>query len=169
MELPEGWITYEQLRERNRRYRIPFTYAAVQMGAMANWPSPDALAKHRELVLKQYIPEDWIERDRPKRRSHIMKEILMLQPKGPRVLVKRIDAPKPASSTIIIPETVESEKSCYALVLAVGKAVTEDIKVADTVLLAAYSGGNSVTVELDGETLEAQIVMQDDILAVVIE
>jgi co-chaperonin GroES (HSP10) len=92
----------------------------------------------------------------------------MLQPRGPRVLVKRIDAPKPTSSTIIIPETVDGEKSCYAIVLAVGNKITEDIKVADTVILAAYCG-SPVQVELDGEMLDAMIVMQDDVLAVVEE
>ena len=92
----------------------------------------------------------------------------MLQPMGPRVLVKRVDAPKPASSTIIIPESVDGEKSCYAVVLAVGKGVTENIKVADTVILTAYCG-SPCNVELDGEMLEAQIVMESDVLAVVEE
>jgi len=91
----------------------------------------------------------------------------MLQPRGPRVLVKRIDAPKLTSSTIIIPDTVDGEKSCYAIVLAVGNKV-EDIKVADTVILGAYCG-SPVQVELDGEALDALIVMQDDVLAVVEE
>ena len=92
----------------------------------------------------------------------------MLQPRGPRLLVKRIDAPKPSSSTIIIPETIDGEKSCYALVLAVGNKVTEDIKVADTVILAQYCG-SPVQVDLDGELLDAQIVMEQDVLAVVAE
>jgi len=92
----------------------------------------------------------------------------MLQPRGPRLLVKRIDAPKPASSLLVIPETVDGEKSCYALVLAIGNKITEDIKVADTVILAQYCG-SPVQVELDGEMLDASIIMQDDVLAVVTE
>jgi co-chaperonin GroES (HSP10) len=98
---------------------------------------------------------------------YIKKEIPMLQPRGPRVLVKRIDAPKP-QTTLIIPETVDGEKSCYALVLAIGNKITEDIKVADTVILTSYCG-SPVQVELDGETLDALIVMQDDVLAVVVD
>ena len=94
------------------------------------------------------------------------KEILMLQPRGPRVLVKRIDAPKPSSSTLIIPDSADGEKSCYAVVLAVGNKVSEDIKVADTVILASYCG-SPVQVELEGEMLEAAIVMESDVLAVV--
>jgi chaperonin GroES len=92
----------------------------------------------------------------------------MLRPIGARLLVKRIDAPKLTSSTIIIPETAEDEKSAFALVIAVGSKVTEAISVADTVLLSKYSGA-PVTVELDGETLEADIVMQDDVLGVLKE
>lgn len=92
----------------------------------------------------------------------------MLRPVGPRVLVKRIDAPKPKSSLIEIPETVDGEKSCYGIVLAIGDKITEDIKVADTVILGQYSG-SPVKVELDGEMLDAQVVMQDDVLAVVEE
>ena len=92
----------------------------------------------------------------------------MLQPLGARLLVKRIDAPRPTSSLIEIPETVDGEKSCYAVVLAVGTKVVEAVKVADTIILAQYSG-SPATVELDGEMLDATIVMQDDVLAVVTE
>jgi chaperonin GroES len=89
----------------------------------------------------------------------------MIQPIGPRVLVKRIDAPKPTSSTIIIPESVDGEKSNFALVLAVGTGVREDIKVADTVVLAQYCG-SPLTTELDGEVLEAHMVTEADVLGV---
>jgi len=92
----------------------------------------------------------------------------MLQPLGARLLVKRIDAPRPTSSLIEIPETVDGEKSCYAVVLAVGTKVVEAVKVADTIILAQYSG-SPATVELDGEMLDACIVMEDDVLAVVEE
>lgn len=89
----------------------------------------------------------------------------MLKPIGPRLLVKRIDEPRPTSETIIIPDVVESEASAFAIVLAIGTKVTEDIKVADTVVLSKYSGA-PVTVELDGEKLDAAIVMQDDVLGI---
>lgn len=98
----------------------------------------------------------------------------MLKPTGYRVLVKRIDAPKPTSTLIEIPDTADGEKSPYALVLAVSSKIT-DVKVADTVILAPYCG-SPVTVELDGEKIEAQVVMHDqrpgqtdDVLAVVEE
>jgi co-chaperonin GroES (HSP10) len=141
---------------------VPLTYGSVQM--MASWEGTQAAREKR--LAERVAHTVFAERDRPKRRYHPMKEILMLQPRGPRLLVKRIDAPKPTSSTIIIPETVDGEKSCYALVLAVGNKVVGDVKVADTVILARYCG-SPVEVELDGETLEAQIVMEDDVLAVV--
>jgi chaperonin GroES len=92
----------------------------------------------------------------------------MLKPIGPRVLVKRIDEPRPQSELIIVPDVVESEASAFAIVLAVGTKVTEDINVADTVVLSKYAGA-PVTVELDGERLEAIIVMQDDVLGIVKE
>ena len=100
--------------------------------------------------------------------TYVMEEVLMLRPNGARVLVKRIDAPKPKSSLIEIPDTVDGEQSCYAVVLAVGPKVTEDVKVADTVILGPYSGA-SVKVELAGEEIEASLVMQNDVLAVVEE
>lgn len=89
----------------------------------------------------------------------------MIQPVGPRVLVKLVDAPKLQSETIIIPDVVEAEASPWAVVLAVGTKVREDIHVADTVVLAKYSGA-PVTVDLDGEKLEAIIVMEADVLGV---
>jgi co-chaperonin GroES (HSP10) len=99
------------------------------------------------------------------RKCHLMKEILMLQPRGPRLLVKRIEAPKPESTLVVIPDTIEQRESMYALVIAVGNKV-EGVSVADTVILTAYSG-SPVEVDLDGEKIEALIVMSDDVLAVV--
>jgi co-chaperonin GroES (HSP10) len=90
----------------------------------------------------------------------------MLSPRGPRVLVKRLEAPKQESQLIEIPDTIQQQESVYALVLAVGNKVSEAIAVADTVILAHYSG-SPVEVDLDGETIDAVIVMLDDVLAVV--
>lgn len=90
----------------------------------------------------------------------------MLLPRGLRLLVKRLEAPKPATQLIEIPESIAGEESMYALVLAVGNKVNEEIKVADTVILAKYSG-SPVEVDLDGEMIDALIVMLDDVLAVV--
>jgi len=129
--------------------------------------TPFDAEKYRRERLAEFMPATLFD-TRPTRRTHIMKEILMLQPRGPRLLVKRIDAPKPASQLLVIPETIDGEASNYALVLAVGNKVTEDIKVADTVILTPYCG-SPVSVELDGEMLEAQIVMEADVLGVVTE
>jgi co-chaperonin GroES (HSP10) len=92
----------------------------------------------------------------------------MLSPRGLRLLVKRLEAPKPESQLIEIPETIAAEESVYALVLAVSDKISEEIVVADTVILAKYSG-SPVTVDLDGEQIDALIVMLDDVLAVVEE
>lgn len=137
----------------------------IGMRAMKMNPGPEELAEFRRSRLRELLPTNLFA-DVAKRKTYRMKELLMLQPMGPRVLVKRIDAPRPTSSTLIIPETVDGEKSCYAIVLAVGNKITENIKVADTVILTAYCG-SPVQVLLEGETLDALVVMESDILAVV--
>lgn len=124
----------------------------------------ETLEDWRQSVLAQALPKQMFSTSSKK--FYLMKEVLMLQPRGSRLLVKRIDTPKPTSSLLVIPETVDGEASCYAIVLAIGNKVSEDVKVADTVILAKYCG-SPVNVELDGETLEAQIVMEEDVLAVV--
>ncbi len=123
---------------------------------------PQFLAEYRRARLAEYLPKALFK----VRRSHLMKEILMLRPNGPRLLVKRMDAPKPTSSLIEIPDTVDGEASLYALVLAVGTKCTENVNVADTVILKQYVGA-PVTVTLDDETIDALIVMEEDVLAVV--
>jgi co-chaperonin GroES (HSP10) len=92
----------------------------------------------------------------------------MLQPHGNRLLVKRIEAPKPESDLIVVPDTIEQRESMYALVLAVGSKVTEAIAVADTVILTAYCG-SPADVDFDGEQIDAIIVMSDDVLAIIDE
>jgi len=119
--------------------------------------------KYRSERIREVVPDELF--PKPTRKSHRMKELLMIQPVGPRVLVKLVDAPKLQSETIIIPDVVEAEASPWAVVLAVGTKVREDIHVADTVVLAKYSGA-PVTVDLDGEKLEAIIVMEADVLGV---
>lgn len=89
----------------------------------------------------------------------------MLKPMGTRILVKRMEQPKLKSETIIIPDSVDAEGSPYALVLAVGPGCTGHVKVADTVILSKYTGA-PVSVTLDGETMEALIVPEEDVLAV---
>lgn len=121
--------------------------------------------EYLRLRLAEYIPATLFNSPRRVRRAYLMKEILMLKPSGNRILVKRIDAPKPQSSLIEIPDTVESEESLYALVLAVGNKVQEAVEPGQVVVLAKYVG-TPVTVDLDGEELEAMVVVMDDVLAV---
>jgi co-chaperonin GroES (HSP10) len=97
---------------------------------------------------------------------HLIQGVLMLKPHGPRYLVKRMDPERPTSSSIIIPDTIDGEGSLFALVLAVGTRCHEDVEVADTVVLQKYVGA-PVSVDFDGEHLDALIVMEDDILGVV--
>jgi len=139
----------------------------IGIRAMKMNPTPELLAEFRRSPFRELLPMNLFA-NVARRTTYHMKELLMLKPMGPRVLVKRVDAPKPTSSTIIIPETVDGETSHYAVVLAVGNKLAEDIKVADTVILAAYCG-SPVQVELEGEILDAIVVMESDILAVVEE
>ena len=89
---------------------------------------------------------------------------------GPRVLVRPIDPPRPKSSLLYIPETVEAESSPYALVVSVGSGALLrdgtrrplDVKPGDTVIVKKYSLNG---VEVNGEP--CAVVMESDILAVV--
>jgi co-chaperonin GroES (HSP10) len=83
-------------------------------------------------------------------------------------VVKRLEAPKLASEHILIPETIEQKASPFALVLAVGTLQQGGISVGDTVILTDYCGAPCV-VELDGERIDAILVPEHDVLAVVEE
>lgn len=89
----------------------------------------------------------------------------MLMPKGPRVLVKRIDQPKPQSALIVIPDTIEGDTSLWAIVLAVGNKVTEDLAPGMVVILTRHCG-TELTTMLGDEKIDALLVMESDILAV---
>ena len=125
----------------------------------------DGLEAFRMARLREIVPDKLFET--PKRRVYRMKELLMLQPVGPRLLVKPITAPKLQSETIIIPDTATDEASGYALVLAVGK-LTENISVADTIFVSKYAGA-PVTVTLGDEKLEAMVISETDVLGVLKE
>ena len=90
----------------------------------------------------------------------------MMRPLGARALVKRMEAPKPTSSLIVVPDTVANAPSQFALVLAVGTLAHGGFDVGDTVVLSNYSGA-PCQIELDGEMLDALIVPESDVLAVV--
>jgi chaperonin GroES len=93
-----------------------------------------------------------------------------MRPMGPRVLVRPIESPRPKSSLLYIPETVDADPSPYALVLAVGNGYPKldgtrqplDVAAGDTVIIKKYS---STVVNINGEP--AAMVMAEDILATV--
>ena len=90
----------------------------------------------------------------------------MITVRGPRALVKRLEAPKPASQSIIIPDSVVEKASPFAIVLAIGKLVQGGFEPGDTVLLQDYTGYPCV-IDLDGTQIEGLIVPEDSVLAVV--
>jgi co-chaperonin GroES (HSP10) len=90
-----------------------------------------------------------------------------MRPMGARVLVKRLDEPRP-QSTIIIPETIEDRPSQYALVLAIGDLKQGGFDIGDTVILTHFAGA-PCNVMIEGELIEGAIVGEDDVLAVVEE
>ena len=90
----------------------------------------------------------------------------MMKPLGARALVKRMEAPKLDSQLIVVPDTVEQQASQYAVVMAIGTLVHGGFDAGDVVILAAYAGAPCQT-ELDGEMIEALIVEEAAVLAVV--
>lgn len=90
----------------------------------------------------------------------------MVKPLGARAFVKRLDAPKPTSSLIEIPDTIVNKPSPYALVLAVGKLVQGGFKPNDVVILRDFAG-SPCTVMLNDNPIEGMIVPEDEVLAVV--
>jgi len=90
----------------------------------------------------------------------------VIQPTRGRVLVTRMPEPKPESELIIIPETVSQRPSCFAVVIAVGELKQGGIEAGDTVILTHYSGA-PCSVEIDGDFVDAAIVPEEDVLAVV--
>jgi len=77
-----------------------------------------------------------------------------------------MDAPKPASSLIVVPDTVEEKPSQFAVVLAIGKLAQGGFDVGDTVILKDFAGA-PCEVTLDNEVMDASVVSEDDVLAVV--
>lgn len=92
---------------------------------------------------------------------------------GPRVVIKRLDAPKLKSSLIEIVEN-DPKPSQYGLVLFVGNGrhlsdgTRQPIPITpgDVVILKDYSG-TPVKVMLNKKEVEAFVVMEDDCLATV--
>lgn len=95
----------------------------------------------------------------------------MLHPKGPRVLVKRIDDKLTSSVLQVI--TYDDSPSQFAIVLAVGDGYKKpdgsyiplDVQAGDTVVTKKFSGA-PFTVDFEGAEIEAFLLMDDDILAV---
>lgn len=92
----------------------------------------------------------------------------MLQPTKGRVLIHRLTSKlqRAHDALIIIPETVEEKPTNFAVVLASGKLVQSDLKAGEMVIVTDYSGAPTEVLMNDGSTVEAHIVVEDDILAV---
>lgn len=99
----------------------------------------------------------------------------MIQPFGPRVLVKRLDAEKLKGQLLTVVDFGDTP-SQFAIVLATGNGYRKedggriplDVQVGDTVVTKPFSGA-SIEVEFEGVVLDAYMVMDDDILAVLDE
>lgn len=88
-----------------------------------------------------------------------------LKPMGPRVLVKRLDTPALKSSLIEVVQMHE-EPSQFAVVLATGKLEQGGIEIGDTVVTKPFAGA-PLEVTIEGQTIEAFMLMEADCLAVV--
>ena len=89
----------------------------------------------------------------------------MIRVLGQKVLIKRIEQPALKSSLIEIIEFAP-EPSQFGLVLAVGNAPVVEVKVGDVVVLKQFSGA-PVTFDMNGEEVEAFVMMNEDLLAIV--
>jgi len=87
---------------------------------------------------------------------------------GNRILVKKIDPPKPESSLIEVIQ-FEQEESQFALVLGVGNGpqVDPEVTKGDTVVIKPYSGA-PLKVNIKGKDVEAHMLAAEDVLAVVL-
>jgi len=93
-----------------------------------------------------------------------------MKPLGSRVVVEPIEQEEVTPGGIVLPETAK-EKPQKGIVLSVGdgerddegKRIPMDVKVADTVLYAKYSG---TEIKLDGKKL--LILREADILAILV-
>ena len=92
-----------------------------------------------------------------------------IQPLGPRVLIKRLDAQEESSGGIIIPDTAK-EKPQEAEVVSLGTGGKDEngndieftVKKKDKVLISKYGGTD---IKIDGKDL--LIVNESDILAII--
>ncbi len=94
---------------------------------------------------------------------------------GPRVLVQRIDAPKPKSDLIECVSLMDTPSN-FAVVIAVGSGELLPsgrrrpipLQVGDTIVTQTYCG-TPVSLALPGETdkTDLHIVQEEDVLAVV--
>lgn len=95
---------------------------------------------------------------------------MKLRPLADRVIVKPIDAKEASASGIIIPDTVDKERSEKGEIVAVGPGRRDDsgnlvpmsVKVGEKVLFKKYSPDEF---EIDGE--EHLILSESDLMAVI--
>lgn len=89
----------------------------------------------------------------------------MIQPRGPRLLVRRLDETRMKSQYIEVIQH-EDSPSQFAVVLAVGQLRNGGVEVGDTIVTKPYCGA-PVAVLFEGNHIEAHLIMEDDALAVV--
>ncbi|MBU0613922.1 co-chaperone GroES [Patescibacteria group bacterium] len=95
---------------------------------------------------------------------------MSLKPVSDHIIVKPIGAEKVTSSGIIIPDTIEKERSERGEVIAVGpgkylengQRQNIDIVVGQKIIFKKYSADE---IEIDGETL--LIISADDVIAII--
>lgn len=125
-------------------------------------PDPLTDDEREFLLLLRAIPEKM-------RVPNFWKEVDLnptnVSPMGPRVLVKRL-AEAPLKSSLIEVVQMHDEPSQFSVVLAVGKLKQGGIEVGDTVVTKAFVGA-PLEVEIEGQAMEAFMLMESDCLAVV--
>ena len=95
---------------------------------------------------------------------------MKLRPVGDHIIVQAVSKEETSASGIIIPETVNKERSERGVVIAVGPGKelengnrnTMDVKVGDQVLFKKYSPDE---VKIDNE--EYLVIRMDDVMAIV--
>lgn len=88
---------------------------------------------------------------------------MKVRPLGNRILVKKIEEEERRTpGGIVLPESVRDEKAIRGKVVALGTGEKFEVKVGDTVLIAAYSG-TEITIGEEKHLL----VKTTDVLAVI--
>lgn len=110
--------------------------------------------------------------------SSIPKLAVEVQPLGDRVVIVPVEAEKVTASGIIIPDTVEGEKTKQGIVIALGEGgtttkegTTSDprkfLKIGDKVVFGDTYGTDVKLKTKDGKDIEVQILRLDSIFGII--